>query len=160
MTTTFVPAMAALRAWPARRWIAAAVFTALTAVLIGVPTDLIDTPLFSRAIAPAWWSYPVWGLTAALTGLLCATYLADPAQSPPQPAASRAAGLGGVLSFLAVGCPVCNKAVLLAVGSSGALRWFAPAQPIVSVVGLVLLVWAVRTRLIGEQRRRLPATTS
>lgn len=65
-----------------------------------------------------------------------------------------------MLSFLAVGCPVCNKAVLLAVGSSGALRWFAPAQPIVSVVGLVLLVWAVRTRLIGQQRCRFPVTIS
>lgn len=56
-------------------------------------------------------------------------------------------GVGGLLSFLAVGCPTCNKLVVLAVGTSGALDWFAPAQPLPALVSIGLLGLAVRVRL-------------
>jgi len=39
-------------------------------------------------------------------------------------------GGGGLLSFLAIGCPICNKLVVLALGLGGVLRWFAPIQPL------------------------------
>lgn len=120
-TTTFVPVMASPRGWPVWRWIAAAAFTALTAVLIGVPTDLIDTPLFTRAIAPTWWSYPVWAVTAVLTGLLGATYLADPEQSPPQPAASRAAPAW-------VGCSAFSLSAARCATRRFCSRWAAAAR--------------------------------
>ena len=37
--------------------------------------------------------------------------------------------------------------VVLAVGSSGALDWFAPAQPLLAVASIAFLVWALRARL-------------
>ncbi|OAN31070.1 MULTISPECIES: hypothetical protein [Mycobacteriaceae] len=145
-----------LLAWPRRRWATAGAAAVATIVFIGVPTDLIDTPLFSREVAPTWWSWPVLLLTATLTGLLVATYVATPTGTGPDRSASRAGGVGGLLSFFAVGCPVCNKLVLLAVGTSGALRWFQPVQPILSVAGLLLLGWALRVRLRTEQSCRVP----
>jgi hypothetical protein len=54
-----------------------------------------------------------------------------------------------VLSFLAVGCPVCNKLVVLAIGISGAMSYWAPVQPFLAVVSLVLLGFVVRRRLRG-----------
>jgi len=57
-----------------------------------------------------------------------------------------------VLSFLAVGCPVCNKLVVLAVGASGALSYWAPVQPFPAVASAGLLVFAVRQRLRGMKR--------
>jgi hypothetical protein len=54
-----------------------------------------------------------------------------------------------VLSFFAVGCPVCNKVVLLALGASGAVTWFAPLQPLLALVSVAGLAWALRTRLAG-----------
>ena len=62
---------------------------------------------------------------------------------------ARRGGLGGLLSFFAVGCPVCNKIVLLAVGTVGARRWFEPIQPYLAVLSIVLLVVALRARLRG-----------
>lgn len=129
-----------LRAWALRSWATAAAVTAATVAAIGIPTDLVDTPCFSRAVPPTWWSWPVLMLTAASTGLLVGTYVANPATTKSSTASSRAGGIGGLLSFFAVGCPVCNKLVLFAIGSNGALRWFQPVQPLLSVAGLMLWV--------------------
>lgn len=45
--------------WPARRWIAAVLGAGVTAVLIGVPTGIIPTSLYSRMTPVLWWNYPV-----------------------------------------------------------------------------------------------------
>lgn len=125
--------------------------TVVIAVLIGVPTDLIDTPIFGRSIAPTWWAYPVWVLSSVLAGLLVTTYV-RPAGDRVVASASeqRWGGLGGLLGFLAVGCPVCNKLVLVALGTSGALSIFQPLQPVLAIASVALLGWALRHRLSGQ----------
>lgn len=136
-----------LSAWPRRRWITAVAAAIGALVLVGVPTDLIDTSWFSREIPPTWWAWPVLVVSSVMTGLLVATYVATTPDESQERSASRTAGVGGLLNFFAVGCPVCNKLVLLAVGSTGAIRWFEPVQPVMSVAGLLLLGWALRIRL-------------
>ncbi|MEZ5256701.1 MAG: hypothetical protein R2705_07375 [Ilumatobacteraceae bacterium] len=130
-----------------------------TTLAIGLPTDLIPNPVFGRSIPPTWWSWPVLAITAVLTGLLFGTYVRVPAPAsaiaePPDEESwdrpARTGGLGGLLSFFAVGCPVCNKIVLLALGSVGARRWFEPIQPYLAAVSIVLLVVALRARLRGS----------
>lgn len=61
-----------------------------------------------------------------------------------------------MVTFFAVGCPVCNKLVLLAVGTSGALAWFEPVQPVLSVLALGLLAWALIRRLRSEASCPVP----
>jgi hypothetical protein len=60
---------------------------------------------------------------------------------------------GGFAAFLAIGCPVCNKAALVLLGWSGALSIWAPLQPIVGVASLGLLAatlaWRLRLRARG-----------
>ena len=115
---------------------------AATGLATGIPTDLIDTPAFARDIPPTWWSYPVWIATSILSGVLIASYTLD----RPTRRAGQMGGIGGLVGFLAIGCPVCNKLVLLAVGTSGALTWFEPIQPLLAVAALALLVVALRLR--------------
>ena len=55
----------------------------------------------------------------------------------------------GVLTFFAVGCPVCNKIALLALGYSGAITWFAPVQPYLALAALALTGVALLWRLRG-----------
>ena len=147
--------------WSPRRWWAAVVGTAATIVVVGVPTDVIPNPVFGRPVGVTWWSYPVLVATGLLGGLLIATYVREPDLSTTDRVESdlatdeldrpgKTGGIGGLLSFFAVGCPTCNKLVVVALGSSGALDWFAPAQPVLAVASLVLLGWAVRTRLRGQ----------
>lgn len=140
-----------MRSWTARHWLVALLAGLGTVVLVAVPTDLLDTPLFGRSIAPTWWAWPVLLATAVLGGLLAATYVALPAAGPGpgEGGAARMGTAGGLVTFFAVGCPVCNKVVLLALGASGAVRWFAPVQPLLGVLALGLLGWALRRRLVA-----------
>jgi hypothetical protein len=133
-------ALATLRTWPARRFVLALGAATLAAFVTGVPTDLVDTPLFGRQIAVTGWAYPVWIGSSLLIGLLVATEL-----SPGRPAAG-----GGLLALFAIGCPVCNKPVLLLAGTSGALGWFAPLQPVLGGLALFLLGVALVLRLRAQ----------
>ncbi len=144
----------ALKGWSGARWRFAAIMTAVSALAIGLPTDVIPNPVFGRQGTPVEpWAVPVLVVTAVLSGLLLATYFrggdaADDDDVLDRP--SRFGGLGGLLSFLAIGCPICNKVVVIALGTSGALTWFAPVQPYLGLLALGLLAWALRVRLRGE----------
>lgn len=137
---------AALRTWSVRRRWAAAAAAAVIGVVIAVPTGIIRTSWYSRMTPVLWWNYPVWAASAVLGGLVFASYVREPnRRSVPKTATA-----GGVLSFLAVGCPICNKLIVAAIGVSGALNVFAPLQPVLGVLSVAVMAVALRQRLIGE----------
>lgn len=103
-----------------------------------------------------WWAYPVWIASAVLSGLLIATYAADGSRAE-QRRSERRSITGAVLSFLAVGCPTCNKLVVFALGTNGALTWFGPVQPVLAVGSLSLLGLALRARLRANRSCPSPA---
>jgi hypothetical protein len=124
-----------------------------TALLIGLPTEMVANPWFHRMTPVRWWDRPVWLITAVLAGLLLATFVAT---SAADERSARRGGVGGVLAFFAVGCPVCNKLVVLALGTAGAHAWFEPVQPFLGVGSVALLAWALRARLQGERACAVP----
>lgn len=137
---------------PRARWVAL-LTTVVVAVVIGVPTVLIPNPWFVRDVPVQAWSYPVWAATAVLSGVLAATYV----RSQPAPAAPRRLGVAGaLLCWFAVGCPVCNKLVLLALGYSGAISWFMPLQPWLAGIALLATALALALRLGGRVSCPLP----
>lgn len=97
-----------LRAWPARRWWMALATAIVTYLVIAVPTDLIDTPLFSRTVPPTSWSQAVTIVSSILAGLVTATYVATPDERPRE---GKLGVAGGMVTFFAVGCPVCGANV-------------------------------------------------
>lgn len=126
------------RSWHWRRGIGAA---ALSVVIVGVPTDVLDTGWFTRMTPVRWWEYPALVLTAVLTGLWFAIVRAG---------SGERGGVGvfgsSVLSAFAVGCPLCNKIVLGLLGVSGALGVWAPIQPLLALASVGLLGAAVIIR--------------
>lgn len=64
-----------LPAFTRRQWGVAGVGALTTALLIGLPTDVIPNPYYRRMTPIPWWDYPVWAATAVLTGLVLATYV-------------------------------------------------------------------------------------
>lgn len=156
---TWSLAVIALRGWTPRQFGLAAVVSTVVALVLGMATVLIPNPIFGREIPPVWWNYPVWILTSVLTGMLVVTYIRPPsgrgedettAESAEERRTSRLGMAGGVLAWFAVGCPVCNKIALLALGYTGALTWFAPLQPILALTALVLSAVALLWRLRGQ----------
>ena len=126
--------------------------TGLYGLAVGIPTDMVPNPWFTRMLAPTAWSYLFWILPAILVGLLAATYVWPRAAVCP---VGPRVGAGGVLSYLAVGCPICNKLVVGLLGTSGAISYFRPAQPLIGVGATLLLAYAVWLRTAG--RRPAPA---
>jgi hypothetical protein len=149
-----------LRQWAPRRWLTAAAAAVTTALILGLPTEMVGNPWFDRMTPVRVWDRPVWLMSSVLAGLLIATYVAPGPGGSGDDRPARAGGLGGALAFFAVGCPVCNKLVVLALGTSGALTWFEPAQPILALGSLVLLGVALRARLRGERACAVPVERS
>ena len=137
----------------------------LSALAYGLVAAIIPNPVFGRQIPPESFAIAVWLLSAPLVGVIGATY-SSPRSAATSPLVllgvgsadgsdaslddARGTWLGGVASFgtfLAIGCPVCNKVVVLALGYSGAMRWFAPLQPLLQVAGIAVLAWALIARL-------------
>lgn len=148
--------LTALLAWPARRWIVAILVGGATYLILGLPTVVVNNNVFGRDIAVTSWAMPVLIGTSVLSGLLFATYVrVGEIQSTEREV--KLGSLGGFFSFLAIGCPVCNKLALIALGYSGAIKYFAPVQPYLAVLGLGLLAYALRQRLTNETSCRIPA---
>jgi hypothetical protein len=142
------------RGWDSRHWVTASAAAVVSALAMGIPTDVIPNPVFGRPVPVTWWSVPTLIITSILAGLLVATYVRT---GDDVDRAGRAGGVGGLLSFFAVGCPVCNKLVVVALGTTGAMDVFEPLQPILAVASVLLLTFALRARLIGSQRCAIPA---
>lgn len=169
---TFRAATLALRSWTPRQHVAALGFAVVFAALLGIPTVLIPNPVFGREVPPQPWSYATWVLSSVLAGMLAATYVRPtPVQREPVPSSApvvaaeggsletvpaatdrpgRWGMAGGALTWFAVGCPVCNKLALLALGYAGTMRWFAPAQPVLAVAAVAMTAGALVVRLRGQ----------
>ena len=144
-----------LLTWSAKRWIVAISVGLLTFFVIAIPTAVVQNPVFGREIGVTSWSVTVIVVSSILTGLLTATYVKNEF-SDENPRQLKIGGAGALLSYFAVGCPVCNKLALVALGYSGAIQYFAPIQPYLAFAGIALLMYSLRMRLNNEYSCSLP----
>lgn len=128
-----------------RRMAAGAGVAAASFAVLGTVAALWDNPLFVRMTPAGVWEI---AMLAAMSGLF-GVYVAI-----RRPACSMTgAGAGGVLAFLGVTCPVCNKILLLIFGGELLLTWFEPVRIYVAAAGALLVGWmAVREWMITRPR--------
>jgi len=136
----------------ARRWLVGVAAGVGSALLIGVPTGVVETSLYTRMTPVEWWNYPVWAVSAVLIGLTAATFAGGGA---PRAGGGRRLAGGTVLSAFAIGCPVCNKLVVALLGVSGALGYWAPLQPLLGLASIGLLATALVVRVRAQRACRL-----
>jgi hypothetical protein len=137
-----------------RRSLAVGLLGALgTALVIGIPTDVVPNPWFGREIGVRTLDVVVLAAVSGITGALLATY----AVAGPFGTGAPRAGIGsGLVGWFAIGCPVCNKLVVTLLGASGATNTFAPAQPVLGVAAVVLACTALVLRLRAIRRGACP----
>lgn len=149
-----------------RAWVLG--WTLVSLLAYGLVTAIIPNPVFGRQVPPEPFAYGVWLLSAPLMGFIAATYsgVAAGAVGPGRaqvlvPAGDatatalpsiegRTSSVGMIASigtFLAIGCPVCNKIALVLLGTSGALSIWAPIQPFLGAASLALLALTVAWRV-------------
>lgn len=139
--------------------VVAIIGTIAAALLLGIPTAVIPNPFFGRMTPTEPVNLVVLIASAPLMGFLAATYLAKPANRDADVHEASGGGrmtAGGIAAFLAIGCPICNKVVVAALGVSGALNVFAPLQPLIGAASVALLaatlIWRLRARSRGCDR--------
>ena len=119
------------------------VATLISALMQAIPTAVIPNPVFVRMTPVRVQDYVFLAASSALIGLVFSTFGVPKVAVSCQ---SRAVG-GGLLSTLAIGCPICNHVVVALIGITGALTYWAPLQPVVGAAAIVILVWTLHKRM-------------
>ena len=125
-------------------WAVATLYTLGAALIIGVPTRLIPNSLFMRLTPTSPRDYLIWGVTVALFGPLLASSTLYPVTTHRETGRQIGSGdlrtiAGGMLSFLSVGCPMCDNLVVLALGVSSTPTVFDPLRPFLGVAAIFTL---------------------
>lgn len=64
-----------LKSWPPRRWAVVGLSSMFALLAMGLPTAVIENPVFGRSVGVTAWSMPVLAISAILSGLLVGTYV-------------------------------------------------------------------------------------
>ena len=113
---------------------AVAMFAAL-----GTVAALWSNPLFMRMTPTGEFEITLLLLQSVLAGVYVAL--------PQSPCGKRTAGTGAIIGFLGIACPVCNKLLVLAIGSALLLEYYEPVRLYVALGGAALLAAAVWLKL-------------
>ena len=138
-----------------RFWLMTLVGSVVAAAILGIPTAVIPNPWFTRMLPTEPINVLVLVGSVPLMGLLIATYLAPGpfANDAHAPRSSVGPSVASIGSYLAIGCPICNKIIVAVLGASGAVNAFAPLQPLIGSASIVLLgatlAWRLRRRALG-----------
>ncbi|TYB90045.1 hypothetical protein [Oceaniovalibus sp. ACAM 378] len=103
-------------------------------VVIGTVSAVWANPLFTRMTPVGTWELAATAMLAALAGVTSAFWV-------PR-CRMRAPGSGGIVGFLGIACPTCNKVLMLIFGGPALLAWFDPFRPVLSVFGILAMGYA------------------
>ncbi len=102
---------------------------------LGTVAALWKNPFFIRMTPAGGWEISMLALLSLLTGIY--VVIRRPFCS------NKKVGVGGVLGFLGIACPICNKILLMAFGSELLLTYYEPVRIYLAVIGVVFAAWAV-----------------
>ena len=127
------------------RWLQGTLVALASFASLGTVSALWPNPIFMRMTPAGGWEIVLLGALSLLGGLYVA--IRRPA------CADRTAGAGGVIGFLGVACPTCNKLLMLLFGGELLLTYFEPVRLYLAGAGALVLALVV----IWELRRRSAA---
>lgn len=103
--------------------------------VLGTVAGLWPNPLFTRMTPAGGWEIGLLSLQSVLLGLYATIW---------RPTCSiRTAGVGGVLNFLGIACPVCNKVLLLLFGWNALMTYFEPLRLYLALLGVIVTAFAL-----------------
>ncbi|TBN46780.1 hypothetical protein EYF88_15975 [Paracoccus sediminis] len=102
--------------------------------VVGTVSAVWTNPLFVRMTPVGAWEALAAGVMAVLAGATAALWV-------PQ-CRARGARSGGVVGFLGIACPTCNKLLMFLFGGPVLLAWFDPVRPYLALAGIVVMAFA------------------
>ena len=128
----------------------------------GTVTVLIKNKFFIRMTPVHWYDYLFLALTATLSGVYAGFwyYNKNNNKSISNKCNYTAAGgvAGGLFSF---GFAICNKLLIFLLGLSGVMIYFMPLQPILGVISIAILSYAVyiQSKNLFKSRDKIKLST-
>lgn len=102
---------------------------------LGTVAALWDNPLFIRMTPAGGWEISLLAAMSVMSGVFIAIR---------RPFCSvKGAGAGGILGFLGVACPVCNKILLIIFGGELLMTYYEPVRIYLAALGALLIGWMV-----------------
>ena len=112
--------------------------------IFGIVTVLIKNPLFARMTLVYWYDYVFLVLTSSLSGAYIGLWHYNKNNQKNIDSKCDYAATGGAVGgFFSFGCAICNKLLIWILGLSAVVTYFMPIQPILGVISIALLGYAV-----------------
>lgn len=121
-------------------------------VLLGTVSALWANPFFVRMTPTSGFEIGLLALQAVLLGI----YVAIPVPA----CAFKLASAGGILNFLGVACPICNKLLMALFGANLLLTYLEPIRIYLAALGVLVTAVAIVVRWRNFHAVRIPLTTS
>ncbi len=102
---------------------------------LGTVSALWENPIFIRMTPVGGWEIGLLALLSVLIGMFVAIR--------SQTCATKSATAGGVLGFLGIACPICNKILLLLFGGELLMTYYEPVRIYVAMLGVIVAAGAV-----------------
>lgn len=113
---------------------------------LGTVSALWNNPFFFRMTPVQGFEIPLLAILALLSGTFVTV-------RRPVCAAKKATG-AGILGFLGVACPVCNKILLFIFGGELLMTYFEPVRIYVTIASIALMAWLVWREVRQGQKKR------
>lgn len=124
------------------------VIALLIFLVFGIVTVLIKNKFFIRMTPVYWYDYVFLVLTALLLGAYAGLFYYNKHSSISSSNKCNYTAAGGAVGgFFSFGCAICNKLLVFLLGLSGVIAYFMPLQPILGVISIVMLSYAVYMQL-------------
>lgn len=109
-----------------------------TFIVLGAVSDLIPNPVFLRMVPRTALDY----LFLTLTSVLAGVYIWQRTSLKKESADYAATG-GALGGFLAFGCPICNKVLLLLLGATTTMTVFNPLRPFIGALSVLMFAGVI-----------------
>lgn len=109
-------------------------------IVLGMITAIVPNPFFIRMMPVRWFDQVFLLTTAILSGIFFGMYYYAKQTTSVCSFSATGGILAGIFSF---GCAICNHLLIFVFGISGVLTYFAPLQPILGVISIIVLIFAI-----------------
>jgi hypothetical protein len=119
--------------------------------VLGTVAALWPNPIFVRMTPVGGWEIALLSLQSVLLGCYAAIW---------RPTCSmRTAGAGGLLNFLGIACPICNKILLFLFGANALMTYYEPLRLYLALLGVVLTAITLTSEWTkhASERSKTPA---
>lgn len=130
-------------------------------LVFGIVTVLIKNKFFIRMTPVYWYDYVFLVLTALLSGAYAGLFYYSKHSNIPSSNKCNYTATGGAIGgFFSFGCAICNKLLIFLLGLSGVIAYFMPIQPILGVISITMLSYAVYMQLRNFKMSTCQKTTT